>query len=467
MTANLPVIPENITVHLGAPSASAENVTVPFVDYIKNVASSEIYPTWPVSTLRANILAQISFALNRIYTEYYPARGFDFDITNVTAYDQSFVPGRDIFENVGMIVDDIFNNYIRRQGVIEPLFAQYCNGTTSTCDGLSQWGSAALGEQGVNSIDILRNYYGNNLELVTDAPIQSVGQSLPDPPLRQGSTGNDVRTLQLRLNRVSVNFPTIPKIYPENGLFGNSTEQAVRKFQQLFNLNVDGIVGKATWYELARLWAGVKKLNELTSEGVRYEEVANQFPGNFSGGEEGRQVGILQYYLAFLAEYQSAIQAPVVTSVYDENTRASVESFQRAYDLPVTGVVDVTTWNALYDAYIGIIDSLPEAAFYGSIRPYPGLPLSVGARGQEVIYLQEYLNAIARVYTEIPTVTVDGMFGPATEAQVRAFQQFVGLPVDGVAGLDTWYAIGDVYGDTEGGLYRSEGQYPGYEVGAE
>ena len=193
-------IPENIVVHLGAPDdSSAQNVTVPFVDYIKNTASSEIYPTWPESALRANIYAQISFALNRIYTEYYRSRGYNFDITNSTAFDQSFVYGRDVFENVGQIVDDVFDEYIRRQGNIEPLFAQYCDGVRVTCDGLSQWGSVSLAESGYTPYEILTNYYGNNIDIVRDTPIRPFDESYPSIPLELGSSGNEVRTLQLRL----------------------------------------------------------------------------------------------------------------------------------------------------------------------------------------------------------------------------------------------------------------------------
>lgn len=220
-----PVIPEYITVHLGAPDAPAQNVTVPFTDYIKNVASSEIYPTWPESALRANILAQISFALNRIYTEYYPSRGYDFDITNSTAMDQSFVYGRDIFENISRIVDEIFNNYIRRGNNIEPLFAVYCNGTTVTCEGLSQWGSVELANLGYVPYDILRTYYGDDINIVYNAPVSEVEPSVPEILLRLGSVGNDVAFMQTRLNRISANYPSIPKIDPVDGIFGVETDR--------------------------------------------------------------------------------------------------------------------------------------------------------------------------------------------------------------------------------------------------
>ena len=196
MAVNLPIIPENITVHLGAPSSSAQNVTVPFVDYIKNVASSEIYPTWPEEALRANIYAIISFALNRIYTEWYPSRGYNFDITNSTQFDQAFVPDREIFENIIYIVDDIFNDYVVRQGSIEPLFTQFCNGTTSTCDGLSQWGTVSLAESGYTPYRILQNYYGNDIGIVEDARVGEAGESYPGVPLRLGDAGNNVRLVQ-------------------------------------------------------------------------------------------------------------------------------------------------------------------------------------------------------------------------------------------------------------------------------
>ena len=166
-----PYVPQYITVHLGAPSAAAENVTVSFPEYVKNVASSEIYPTWEPAAIRANILAIISFALNRVYTEYYPSRGYPFNITASTAYDQKFIKGRNIFENISQMVDEIFNSYIRRTGFVEPLAAKFCNGTTTTCDGLSQWGSQAMAEQGADSVTILRNYYGDNIEIVNNAPV--------------------------------------------------------------------------------------------------------------------------------------------------------------------------------------------------------------------------------------------------------------------------------------------------------
>lgn len=252
MPSITPYIPQNITVHLGTPSSDAENVTVSFSDYVKNVASSEIYPTWDESALRANILAIVSFALNRVYTEFYRSRGYDFDITNSTAYDQFFVNGRSFFSNISQLVDELFNDYLRRPGFVEPLAAKFCNGTTVTCEGLSQWGSENLAQQGYNSVQIIRSYYGN-VEIVNDAPVAGITSSYPGRPLRRGTSGPSVVTTQVMLNRISQSYPAIPKIPSVDGIFGAQTEASVRKFQEVFNLEPDGIVGKATWYALVRL----------------------------------------------------------------------------------------------------------------------------------------------------------------------------------------------------------------------
>ena len=231
-----PYIPQTITVHTGPASQWAENVTVSFPDYIKNVASSEIYPTWPEAALRANILAQVSFALNRVYTEYYPSRGYDFDITGSTMNDQKFIKGRSTFENVDKLVDELFTTYIRRTGFVEPLSARFCNGTTVTCDGLSQWGSEKMAREGSSTMDILRHYYGNNIELVSNTPIKDIAYSYPGYPLQNGSSGNYVTVLQVMLNRIAKNYPAIPRIYPVDGIFGAQTDASVKQFQSIFNL---------------------------------------------------------------------------------------------------------------------------------------------------------------------------------------------------------------------------------------
>lgn len=354
----IPYVPERITVHLGPPDATAANVTVSFVDYVKNVASSEIYPTWDESALRANILAIISFALNRVYTEFYRSRGYNFEITNSTAYDQAFVNGRNTFENIDAIVDNIFNDYIRRQGFVEPLAAKFCNGTTVTCEGLSQWGSQRLAEDGYNSIQILRNYYGNNIELVTNAPVQGLVQSYPGTPLRQGSRGPDVVVVQASLNRIAQNYPAIPKISPVDGIFGPQTEAAVRRFQEIFGLSADGIVGPATWYALVRLYVGVLSLAELRSQGQQFYNVSWNYSGALQQGSTGEYVRQLQYMLQVLAEFIPAIPPVNVDGIYGPATQSAVLAAQRYFGLPQTGTVDERTWQLLESQFNGVRDTV-------------------------------------------------------------------------------------------------------------
>ena len=348
-----PYIPERITVHLGSPSSNAPNVTVSFSDYVKNVASSEIYPTWDESALRANILAIVSFALNRVYTEFYRSRGYDFDITNSTAFDQYFVNGRSFFDNVSQIVDELFNDYLRRPGFVEPLAAKFCNGTTVTCEGLSQWGSQNLAQQGYNSDQIIRSYYGN-VETVVNAPIRGNTSSYPGTPLRQGSTGPNVVIIQTELNRIAQNYPAIPKIPVVDGILGPRTEAAVRKFQEVFNLDADGVVGKATWYALVRLYTAVTRLGELRSQGQQFYAINWSPPGGLQPGDTGEKVRLLQYMLSVLSEYIPEIPPVAVDGVYGSATRAAVLAAQRRFRLPETGTVGTQTWNEIYDQYSGI-----------------------------------------------------------------------------------------------------------------
>lgn len=353
MPAVIPYIPNYITVHLAAPSASAANVTVSFTDYVKNVASSEIYPTWNESALRANILAIISFALNRVYTEFYRSRGYPFDITSSTAYDQNFINGRSYFQSVSDIVDDIFDSYIRRINFVEPLAAKFCNGTTVTCDGLSQWGSEYLARQGYNSVQILRNYYGDNIEIVANAPKEDPTPSYPGTPLRRGSTGPDVVVVQAELNRISQNYPAIPKVTAD-GIFGPATENAVREFQQIFGLAVDGIVGRETWYQLVRVYVGVTRLAELNSEGQRFYGISWAYPDAIQMGNRGVNVEHLQYMLSVISEFIDEVPPLKVDGIFGQETRQAVLGFQRYAGLPQTGTVGATTWDAIYDQFAGI-----------------------------------------------------------------------------------------------------------------
>lgn len=353
MPAVIPFVPQNITVHLGTPTSDAANVTVSFADYVKNVASSEIYPTWEESALRANILAITSFALNRIYTEYYRSRGYDFDITNSTAFDQAFVNGRSIFENISRLVDDLFNDYLRRPEFVEPLAAKFCNGTTVTCEGLSQWGSQNLALEGYNSIEILRSYYGD-VETVVNAPIRGNRSSYPGTPLRVGSTGPNVVVIQASLNRISQNYPAIPKVPVADGIFGSKTEASVKAFQKIFDLTPDGIVGQNTWYALVRIYTAVTKLSELRSQGQQFYSISWAPPNALQLGDTGEKVKLLQYMLAMLSEYIQEIPPVAVDGIYGRATRAAVLAAQRRFRLPETGVVDPETWQAIYGQFSGI-----------------------------------------------------------------------------------------------------------------
>lgn len=448
MSSVFPTIPETIRVKLGPPQSDARVITVPFQDYIKNVASSEIYPTWPENAIRANVLAQITFALNRIYNQWYPSRGYDFDITNSTRYDQYFVEGRNIFENISRIVDDMFNEYVRRPGNIEPYFTQYCNGTTSTCNGLSQWGTVDLAEQGLSPMEILQYYYGD-LELVQNAPMQNIPESYPGEPLRLGDSGREVLSMQLMLNRIQRNYPGIPRISRPSGLFDVPTQEAVTAFQRVFNLTPDGIVGKATWYKIIRIFTAVKRLSELDSEGLNYEQVRNQYFTVVGPGSTGNMVKNLQYYLNVVAYFNQQIPLVAIDGIYGPKTEAAVKAFQRAYDLTPDGIIGEQTYNKLFDAYQGIIRSLPPDE-PGTLRPrYPGSAMYYGMTSENIRLMQQYLAAIAAVDPNIPTVETTGYFGNQTQRAVLAFQQEYGIDPTGIIGPITWDEITRVYADLQ------------------
>ena len=439
-----PVIPETIRVHLGAPGSNAETVTVPFADYIKNVVSSEIYPTWPESAIRANVYAITTYALNRIYTEWYPSRGYNFDITNSTRYDQAYLPDRDIFENVSQIVDDLFNDYVVKQGTVNPFFTQFCNGTTSTCDGLSQWSTVALANEGLTPYEILTRYYGNDINIVSNAPVANVPESFPGN-LMLGDAGNDVEILQEQLNRIGKNYPAIPKIPSPSGYFDISTQNAVKAFQEIFNLNATGAVDKATWYSIKRYYTGVKNLAELVSEGITLQEAELPFITEFGVGTTGEEVRLIQYYLAVIAYFNGAIPLINISGTYDTPTLDAVTAFQNFYGLSPTGIVDEATWNLLKDIYIQTVDSLPDA-FYGErAKLFPGYFLAEGMQNDDVEDLQTYLSFISDYYKGIPKTPVTGYFGSQTKEAVTVFQKLFGITANGIVGANTWSEIASQY----------------------
>ena len=446
-------IPDKITVHLGAPDSAAKNVTLPFADYVKNVASSEIYPSWPENALRANIYAITTYALNRIYNEWYPSRGYDFDITSSTRYDQAFVEGRDIFENVSILVDELFNDYVVRQGTVNPLFTQFCNGTTSTCDGLSQWGTVELAEQGLTPYEILQSYYGEDISIINNAPVQSITESYPGVPLRLGDAGNDVEILQDELNRISQNYPAIPKIPDPRGVFGTATEEAVRAFQRIFDLPETGEVDKATWYRIKRYYVGVKALSELISEGISLQEADLPYEGLLQEGSYGTPVRLIQYYLSVIAYFNEELAIIPISGVYDDTTAEAVRAFQRYYGITPDGIVGRITWDRLQDFYREVVGSVPDSVYGGRARLYPGYFLSEGMRGKDVTELQTYLSFIAEFYNDLPPLPVTGYFGSQTKNAVQTFQRLFGLEPNGAVGAVTWNEIAKQYDflkETEG-----------------
>ena len=454
------IIPKNITVHLGKPAASARNVTVSFRSYIANVASSEVYPTWPESALRANIHCQISLALNRIYTEWYPSRGYSFNITNSTSYDQYYVHGRTVFDVMVRLTDDIFNTYLRKTGTVNPYYSEYCDGKSVTCPGLKQWGTVTLAKQGKTPLQILKYYYGSDIEIVRTNNIQAIPQSYPGSPLRQGDSGTAVFTLQRQLNRIAKDYPFFGKLTVD-GVFGPRMVSTVKTFQRQFNLTADGVVGRQTWYKISYIYVSVKDLAELTSEGETSSGTLSD--GSWGGmalrtGSTGSAVEQVQFWLNTLAQYESALPSLSVDGRYGAATASAVRAFQRRYGLTVDGVVGRETWNAIYNEFRSIQSD------NGTPNAYPGTALREGASGQNVRLVQFWLKIAHTVYSRLNDLTVDGRFGAATTAAVKRFQTYFGLTSDGMVGRTTWNKLYEVYNDIANKLLSSSlrpGEYPG------
>ena len=416
--------------------------------------------TWPEQALRANIHCQISLALNRIYTEWYPSKGYTFNITNSTSYDQYYVHGRTVFDVMVRITDDIFNTYLRKHGTVNPYYSEYCDGKSVTCPGLKQWGTVKLAEQGRSALQILRYYYGSSIEIVRCRNIQSIPQSYPGTPLRQGSRGTAVFTLQRQLNRITKDYPFLGKLTVD-GVFGSRMAATVRAFQKQFNLTADGVVGRQTWYKISYIYVSVKDLAELTSEGETASGTLSN--GTWNGtvlrtGSTGSAVEQVQFWLNTLAQYESAIPSVTVDGVYGTATANAVRAFQRRYGLTVDGVVGQATWTELYDEFLSIQSD------NGTPNAYPGTPLREGSSGQNVRLVQFWLKIARTVYKDLDNLTVDGKFGAGTAAAVRRFQRYFDLTSDGVVGRTTWNKLYEVYNDIANRLLSSAlrpGDYPG------
>jgi len=440
-------IPDTITVHLGSPEEEATNVTVNFIDYVKNVASSELYPTWPESAIRANIHAIVSIALNRVVLQWYGSRGYNFDITNSTQYDQSYVHNRGIFDNISKITDEIFNQYIIRGNQVLPLFTQYCDGRLSQCDGMYQWGSVDLANVGYTPMEILKYYYGDNISIVTDVPVGNNGLSYPGKPMKYGDSSILVLRHQLGINRISENFPAIPKIAPIDGYFGESMIEAVSEFQRIFNLPVTGIIDQATFYKMRYIYIAVTKVSELTTAGSIFEEVIERTQDVLLQGDTRPRVTLLQYFLIVLSLFYDSIPEVQITGIFDSQTRLAVIEFQKTMGLPVTGIVDLETWNIMYRTILGIFEALPaQAVFLPYVREH-GIEyrLGLGTDYPGIFLIQEMLSFISLAVPAIPHVNINGMYDQNTENAVIAFQNIFGLEPTGVVDAATWNELTRVY----------------------
>lgn len=395
--------------------------------------------SWPEEALRANIIAQVSLALNRIWTEWYPSRGYSFNITGSPGYDQAYVNGRTVFAVMERLTAELFNTYVQRTGDVEPYFTEYCDGKTVTCPGMKQWGTVDRAREGMNALQILRYYYGNRVQLVTTDNIAAIPSSYPGSPLRRGSTGTNVRILQKQLSRIAKDYPSFGKP-TVNGTFDEATENSVKKFQKQFSLTADGIVGRATWNKISYIYVSVKDLAELTSEGETAEgtQSAGGWPGTvLRRGATGSRVEQVQFWLSDLAQFDSSLVSVTVDGSYGAATERAVRAFQQKQGLTADGAVGQATWNALYSAWVDAQSDLGGTA-------WPGTALRRGATGMEVRLVQFWLRLAADNYSALRTVTVDGSYGAATVSAVEAFQSLFGLTADGVVGRSTWNKLKEV-----------------------
>ena len=441
MAVRYPIVPNNITVHLGKPDENVRNITVSFVNYISNVASSELYPTWPRNCLIANIYAIISFTMNRIYNEWYRSKGYSFDITSSPVYDQAFVENRATYENINNIVEEIFNNYLVKSGQVQPYFARYCDGRKTQCDGLSQWGSVSLANQGKDALSILKYYYGNDINIKYDAPVGDVLEGYPGYEIKLGNAGNPVLLIQRDLKRIRMNYPAIPNIKTDLGIYDEETVNAVKKFQEIFSLPVTGIVDKATWYKIKYIYTSVKKLSDLYSEGLSEEEATFLYEDEINYGDTGIEVEYIHYYLDAIAFLDSDIPRLPTNSIYNDNSITMVEAFQKKYKLPVTGIFTYQDWKVLKDTYNSILKSFPREYQDYINELYPDYFLMKGSTGEDVKRFQKFLLEICRFDHSIPGVRVNGIFDDLTEKSVLKLQKDYGFDVNGVVGPLLWRKV--------------------------
>lgn len=428
-------IPAVITVHLGEPDDhSAKNLTVSFLDYIKNVACSELYLTWPLEALEANIYVQVTLALHRLYTGWYSSKGYDFDITNQAAYDQTYVAGRNIYENISQIVDRQFDFYIREKESCVPLFPEYGNTSLKENKGLSKWGSVSLAQQGYSPIEILKVYYGDQIEIAQTNIVEEMASPYPGFILEQGSISPSVETLERSINRIHRNYPAIPMIIEMDYRFTSETQWAVSEFQKMFFLEETGKADAGTWNRIAFMASAILRLQDLNQEG-QMQPIPSIPPSVLLRlGSRGGYVRLAQYFIKVIACFYEDIRMVDIDGVFGKRTRAAVLDVQKRFELSPDAIIGPLTWDQLYNGYLGIAISI------GIVIPYPGYLVRRGTRGENVYLMQEYLKTISK-RLNVPDIDIDGIFGPGMEASVMAFQELFGLDPDGLIGKQTWERI--------------------------
>lgn len=356
------------------------------------------------------------------------------------------------------LTDEIFNTYVQKGSGAEPYYTEYCDGRSVSCSGMKQWGTVTLANQGYTPLQILRYYYGSNVSIRTTGNIAAIPESYPGYSLRRGDTGTNVSILQRQLNRIARDYPSFGTLEVD-GIFGSSMETTVKRFQRQFGLTADGVVGRSTWYKISYIYASVKRLAQLTSEG----DDGNSLDGGAWGGTALRQgstgtaVERVQFWLNTLAQFDSTIPSPAVDGVFGSGTTAAVTAFQRRYGLVADGIVGRSTWDLLYSAYQSAQDDINRNA-------YPGSPLGLGSEGSNVKQIQFWMRIIARNYIALEGVAVDGMYGPATRQAVMSFQDYFGLSADGIVGEQTWNRLYTLYLNTINGLLapnKRPGTFPG------
>lgn len=426
------VVPKKITVHLARPAVSAANVTVSFQDYIANVASSEVYPTWPEQALRANILAQISLALNRIWTEWYPSRGYSFNITNSPGVDQAYVRGRTVFAVMERLTAELFNTYVRRTGDTEPYYTEYCDGKSVTCPGMKQWGTVERAKEGKSALEILRYYYGSRVQLVTTNNIASIPQSYPGSPLRRGSTGTPVRALQYNLRLLAAYYRDVPTVTVD-GTFGAATRRAVIAWQEHAGLTVDGVVGRLTWQSI------YDSAQQVSASGPAVTVRAPDTPEEtLKVGDSGQKIRILSQILEFLAQFLPEITPSGLTDTFDDALETTVRSAQQTLGRTVTGEVTPADWLAFYRAALSLGAVNPASAAPEPQEVWPGAALTLGSSGPAVLQVQQWLNEIAAQDCSASFVPETGEFDTTTQTALEAWQIANNITPLGVVDDSVW-----------------------------